>query len=147
MDDIDRKIIRELQYGFPVTASPFAQVATRLGLEEQALLERIKALRDDNTLTRFGPMYQIERLGGAFSLAAMKVAQDQFDDIAAIVNALPEIAHNYERNHELNMWFVIATESPEAVGQVVARIEQLTGGKVYNMPKLEEYYVGLFFDL
>ncbi|MCP5160795.1 MAG: AsnC family transcriptional regulator [Hahellaceae bacterium] len=147
MDEIDRTIIRELQYGFPITDSPFAEVASRLGLSEAELLDRITRLREDNTLTRFGPMYQIERLGGAFSLAAMSVPAEAFDQIAEIVNQLPEIAHNYERNHELNMWFVIATESVEGVSEVVDKLEQLTGYKVFNMPKLEEYYVGLFFDL
>ncbi|MEA2094301.1 MAG: Lrp/AsnC family transcriptional regulator, partial [Pseudomonadota bacterium] len=59
------------------------------------------------------------------------------------VNAFPEVAHNYARNHALNMWFVVATEQPEQVGAVIAAIEAETDCKVYNMPKQEEFYVGL----
>ena len=55
----------------------------------------------------------------------------------------PEVAHNYARDHELNMWFVIATEQPERAAEVIAAIEQETGCKVYDMPKQEEFYIGL----
>ena len=61
------------------------------------------------------------------------------------MNAYPEVAHNYARDHRLNMWFVVATELPEQAGAVIASIEQNTGCKVYDMPKLEEFYIGLKF--
>ena len=89
----------------------------------------------------------LEKLGGSFSLAAMKVPEPRFDEVAALVNAQEEIAHNYRREHDFNMWFVIATEYPEQIEEVIERIEQSTGIKVYNMPKQEEYYVGLRFEL
>jgi hypothetical protein len=59
------------------------------------------------------------------------------------VNAFPEVAHNYARNHTLNMWFVLATEKPEQVVTVIHEIERRTGLTVFNMPKINEYYVGL----
>ena len=59
---------------------------------------------------------------------------------------LPEVAHNYEREHAFNMWFVLATETPERIHEVIAAIERATGYKVYNLPKLEEFYVGLRFE-
>jgi hypothetical protein len=92
-------------------------------------------------------MYHAERLGGALTLAAMKIPAADFERVAAIVNALPEVAHNYAREHELNMWFVLATETPERIGEVIGMIERMTSYKVYNMPKLEEFYVGLRFTV
>ncbi|MEX2488818.1 MAG: Lrp/AsnC family transcriptional regulator, partial [Pseudomonadales bacterium] len=80
-------------------------------------------------------------------LAALKVPPERFDDVAEIVNSFPEVAHNYERNHDLNMWFVLATETLEEIGATIVRIERKTGLKVYNMPKEEEFYVGLRFHL
>lgn len=147
MDAIDRAIINQLQAGFPVCARPFAAAATELGLTEDELITRVDVLLTDNTLSRFGPMFNAERLGGAVTLAAMEVPAHDFERVAAIVNALPEVAHNYEREHRLNMWFVLATERPPRVDEVIAEIEHATGYPVYNMPKLEEFYIGLQLEV
>jgi len=143
MDAIDKKIINYLQGGFPVCDSPYLEVAEQLGLTEQALINRIKCLLDTGLLSRFGPLYHAEEMGGALTLAAVKAPQQQFDQIAEIINAFPEVAHNYQRSHELNMWFVIATDLTERLTEVIQEIEQKTGLSVYNMPKIKEYFVGL----
>jgi DNA-binding Lrp family transcriptional regulator len=143
MDEIDRKIINTLQNGFPVCAAPYQQAAEQLGLTEQELIARLKALLDSGTLTRFGPLYNAEQMGGALTLAALKAPPDRFDEIAGIINSFPEVAHNYARDHALNMWFVLATEMPEELLQTITDIEQQTGLTVYNLPKIKEYFVHL----
>ena len=146
MDAVDRTIINQLQGGFPVTEHPFADVATTLGLSENDLISRIDNLLAQGTLTRFGPMYHAERLGGALTLAAMKIPPAEFDRVTEIVNSFPEVAHNYARDHAFNMWFVLATETPVEIERVIARIERETGHVVHNMPKIEEFFVGLRFE-
>ncbi|KPK19347.1 MAG: protein nirG [Betaproteobacteria bacterium SG8_41] len=143
MDELDRAVINALQGDFPVSERPFLDAAARLGISEHELIERIRRLLDQRVLTRFGPLWQVERLGGAYALAAMKVPQAEFERVAEKVNALPEVAHNYEREHAFNMWFVLATETPEGLEDAAARIERETGHRVYLMPKAEEYFVGL----
>ncbi|MDO9169269.1 MAG: AsnC family transcriptional regulator [Methylobacter sp.] len=143
MDDIDKKIINALQDGFPICDAPYRRVAMQLELTEQELINRLKALLDNGTLTRFGPLYNAEQMGGALTLAAVKAPKERFDEISDIINAFPEVAHNYARNHELNMWFVIATETPEQIQKTINAIEQQTGLTVYNMPKNQEYFVNL----
>ena len=145
MDATDRAIVNALQDGFPVCARPYAEAAARLGLSEDDLLARLQRLLADGVLSRFGPMYHAERLGGALTLAAMSVPAADFDRVTARVNAFPEVAHNYAREHELNMWFVLATETRERIDEVIAEIEEATGYRVHNLPKLEEFYVGLRF--
>ncbi|HEY5682228.1 MAG TPA: AsnC family transcriptional regulator [Sulfuricaulis sp.] len=146
MDAIDRAIINNLQGGFPLSERPYAEAAARLGLDEDELIRRLDTLLEQGTLTRFGPLYHAERLGGALTLAAMKLPDDDFERVAEIVNGFAEVAHNYAREHEFNMWFVLATERPERIGEVISEIEKATGHKVYNMPKLEEFFVGLRFE-
>jgi DNA-binding Lrp family transcriptional regulator len=141
MDALDRRIINHLQGGFPVTELPFAAAAAALGLSEATLIERIDRLLKDGVLTRFGPMFNADRLGGATTLAAMAVPAADFERIAAIVNGFGEVAHNYAREHALNMWFVIATETAQRITEVIAAIEAETGLKVYNMPKIAEFFV------
>ncbi|WP_333873646.1 Lrp/AsnC family transcriptional regulator [Methylobacter sp.] len=143
MDEIDKQIINALQDGFPICDAPYRQVASHLGLTEQNLIIRLKALLDNGTLTRFGPLYNAEQMGGALTLAAVKAPIERFDEITEIINSFPEVAHNYARNHELNMWFVLATQTPEQIQQTINEIEQQTGLTVYNMPKNKEYFVSL----
>ena len=143
MDDIDRAIINYLQHGFPICDSPYKQVSEELGLSESELIKRLENFLSDGVLSRFGPMYHAEAMGGALTLAALQVPEQQFDEIVDIVNAFPEVAHNYARNHTLNMWFVIATETPERIVDVIQAIEDNTGLPVFNLPKLKEYFVEL----
>lgn len=145
MDDIDRNIINNLQGDFPITEHPYAQIAEQFGITEAELLQRLSDLLEQGILTRFGPMYHAERLGGGLTLAALSVPEADFERIAAQINALPEVAHNYARKHELNMWFVLATEQAERIDEVIKEIETQTGLPVYNMPKQAEYYLGLKF--
>ena len=147
MDALDRRIINELQGGFPVCEQPYREVAVRLGSSESELITRIGCMLDDGLLTRFGPMFHAEHMGGALSLCAMRVPPERFDAVANTVNALPEVAHNYQRDHEMNMWFVLATETPESLQAAIDTIETETGLKVFNLPKLEEFYVGLHFEV
>ncbi|MGZ0078371.1 Lrp/AsnC family transcriptional regulator [Methylomonas sp. YC3] len=143
MDAIDKAIINRLQQGFPICAAPYQRVAEELGLVEAELLSRLQKMLAEGVLSRFGPMYHAEQMGGALTLAALKVPEARFDEVTEIVNSFPEVAHNYARNHPLNMWFVLATEQPEQVAKVIAEIERRTGLPVFNMPKISEYYVGL----
>ena len=143
MDNIDRDIINTLQDGFPICTSPYKQVAQGLNISEHELINRLEKLLETGILSRFGPMFHAEQMGGALSLAAIKVPEKDFDTITETVNAFPEVAHNYAREHTLNMWFVLATETPEQIHQVIGKIETQTGLKVYNMPKIREYFVGL----
>jgi DNA-binding Lrp family transcriptional regulator len=143
MDDIDRRIVDTLQDDFPVCERPFAVAAARIGIDEDELIARVDRLLADGTLTRFGPLFDAEKLGGAFTLAAMQVPEPEFERVAATVNAFPEVAHNYRREHALNMWFVLATEDPDMTGDVIARIERATGLPVLAFPKEREYFVEL----
>jgi DNA-binding Lrp family transcriptional regulator len=141
LDSVDRRIIDQLQGGFPLVERPYAEAAAGLGITEDDLLARLQHLLDDKVLTRFGPMFQIERMGGAFVLAALAAPEARYDAVAAQVNALPQVAHNYRREHALNMWFVLATETPDGIGEAIARIERETGLPVYAFPKEREYFV------
>lgn len=143
MDDIDRRLVNALQGGFPIHERPYAEVAARLGLGEAEVIRRLAAMREAGVLSRFGPMYDAERLGGAVSLCAMAVPDERFEEVAGIVNGFPEVAHNYARAHALNMWFVLAVERPELIEATIARIEAATGLEVLNLPKLDEYFLEL----
>lgn len=142
LSDIDRKIINRLQEGFPICPRPFQSVADELGIPEDELLQRLQKLKDAGSITRFGPFYDAAAMGGAFCLCAMEVSPEKFEEVVTKVNSFPEVAHNYERCHRLNMWFVLATETKEEIEQVAASLERETGLRVHRFPKLKEFFIG-----
>lgn len=143
LDATDRILINSLQSGFPLAERPFAEIADRFQVDEATLIERIRSLKDRGYITRLGPLYDIERLGGRYSLAALAVPADRWDEVVAYVNEMPEIAHNYAREHQYNMWFVIAVADPTDTNRVIERIETATGLEALVLPKIREYFIGL----
>ncbi|HQO28057.1 MAG TPA: AsnC family transcriptional regulator [Accumulibacter sp.] len=150
IDEIDRRIIDRLQGGFPLCERPYAAVAATLGIDEAELLQRLQTLLANGRLTRFGPMFQVERMGGAFVLAALRVPEDDWARVVDAVNAFPEVAHNYRREsgrsdgaggQPFNMWFVLATETASGIDEAIRRIEAACGLPVYAFPKRKEYFV------
>ena len=141
LGEVDREIIDKLQGDFPLCEYPYAAAAESLGITENELLTRLKCLLDDKVLTRFGPMVQIERMGGSFVLAALKVPEARYAEVTMLVDALPQVAHNYRREHALNMWFVLATETGPGIAEAIDSIERDTGLTVYAFPKEKEYFV------
>lgn len=152
----DVRLIGFLHGGFPLSDRPFAEVAAQLGCSEDAVIERLQRLLSHGDLTRFGPLFQIERAGGRFILAAMAVPAGRFDAVAAQLNAMSEVAHNYRRESAhpdrpgataLNMWFVLAVELAEQIEPVIHRIEAATALPVYAFPKEREFFVELKLPL
>lgn len=147
LDLTDKKIINALQKGLPITSRPFESLAKELNITSKEIVDRVSRLKENSYMSRFGPLYNIEVFGGVFLLAAMDIPEDQFDKITEVVNSFPEVAHNYKRNHQLNMWFVLAVEKKSDLQPVCSKIEEATGFRVFQMPKLKEFYVNLFFDV
>jgi len=147
LSKLQRDFINHYQGNFPLKPRPFKLIAGQLDSTEDALIEAVKTLKDENILTRFGPLYDAAKLGGSLTLAAMAVPEERYDSVAEMVNSFSEVAHNYRREHELNMWFVLATETAKEIQQVLHSIEHANRLKVYNFPKTNEFYIGLWLNL
>ncbi|WP_188975875.1 siroheme decarboxylase subunit beta [Halocalculus aciditolerans] len=147
LDDRDRAIVNAFQGGFPVVRWPFGAAADTLrnrgvDVDPDELLERIARLDEEGVLSRFGPLVNAEEIGGHATLVAMHAPEDEFEEIAELVNAHHEVAHNYEREHPyLNMWFVVSVADADRVEEVLAEIEAETGQETYNLPKQQEFRV------
>jgi|SRR5690554_772651 len=147
LSSVEKALINRLQHGLPLVRHPYAAVADELDLSELQVLETVKKLLAEGVLTRFGPMFHAGELGGGLTLAAMCIPEVDFERVTQQVNSFDEVAHNYRREHELNMWFVLATETVGAIQNTIKAIEQATGYPVYNMPKEQEFHVHLHFPV
>lgn len=143
IDETDRRIVNALQEGFPLTPRPFATKAAELGLAEEDLIARVARLRETGVVTRFGPFLNAENIGGGFCLCAMATPAEKWEATVAFVNAQREVAHNYRREHRLNMWFVLAVEDRAEIEAVARRIEAATGIDVLLFPKEREYFLDM----
>jgi len=147
LDALDKQLLNLLQKGMPVCEQPYLEIAAQLNSDEQTILTKLQAMLENGVLSRFGPMFDAACLGGAFTLAAIEVPEQRFDEVTDIVNSFEQVAHNYQREHRLNMWFVIGTENADEIGKVITQIEQKSGLAVVNMPKEHEFFVGLYLPV
>jgi DNA-binding Lrp family transcriptional regulator len=138
-----KKLLAQLENGIEPCERPFLNIALQLNTSEQAIVDQINEWLGDGTLSRFGPMYNAEKMGGTFVLVALKVPTERFEEVCAIVNSFPEVAHNYEREHRYNMWFVLGTKSKKEVDLVIQEIEKKTQLKTLLLPKIQEFFLEL----
>ncbi|WP_423999627.1 Lrp/AsnC family transcriptional regulator [Haloarcula salina] len=150
---VDRAVLNAFQGGFPVTERPFEPAAAALAdhgidIDADELLDRVQRLDEAGVLTRFGALINAEEIGGTATLVATHAPVDSYDEHADLINAHPEVAHNYEREHpHLNMWFVLSVADEDRVEEVLAEIEAETGEATYNLPKQQEFHVGAKFPV
>lgn len=144
---LEREFINQFQGNFPLQSRPFLIISKRLDCTENKLIDITERLIAKKIITRFGPLYDAVKLGGGLTLAALCVPEHRYREVTEIVNACPEVAHNYRREHKLNMWFVLATEKPEQINTMLHSIEYMTRLPVFDFPKQHEFYVGLWLHL
>jgi DNA-binding Lrp family transcriptional regulator len=142
----EKLLLNLLQEGIPVTDEPYREIAFQTGFTEEEILNLVERWLKDGTLSRFGPMYNVEKFGGEFTLVAMQVPGERFTEVNDLINSFTEVAHNYEREHQLNMWFVLATDETEQTVLILKQIEEKTGLKTFSLPKQEEFYLNLRFQ-
>lgn len=145
-DELQRRLLNDYQQDLPLSSTPFADIAADLGVSEQQVIDNLKQLRQAGAISRVGPVFRTHSIG-ASTLAAMSVAPEHLEAVATIVSGFDEVNHNYEREHELNLWFVATAQDEAHLTQTLQRIEQQTGHEVLALPMLEDYHIDLGFEL
>ena len=143
---LEQRLLNEFQQGMPLTANPYADIARQLGVYETTVLETLQRLQTEGVVSRIGAVFRPNRIG-ASTLAAIAVPTAELEKVAAIVNDFVEVNHNYEREHRINLWFVVVAEDEERLQAVLAEIEERCGYPVLDLPLLNEYFIDLGFDL
>ncbi len=144
LDAIDRRLIEAYQRDLPLCPEPYAAMGEALGVSEAVVLDRLHHLQERGVLSRVGAVIAPHRAGWS-TLAAMAVPEERLDAVATLVNACPEVNHNYAREHRLNLWFVVTAASREAVADVLADIAERSGIGVLDLPLERAYGIDLGF--
>lgn len=145
-DDIDEVLLDGYQSGFPIVERPFETVAHDTSYTPTELLDRVRTHADSGLVRRIGPVLDPSVIG-ASTLAALRVHEQGFAAVAEVVNEYPEVSHNYRRDNEWNMWFVVTASSSERLDEVLTDIERRTGYEPLSLPKLRQYCLDLQFPI
>lgn len=146
LDDIDRRLVDDWQRDFPISPEPFAEIAATLDVDEAETLARLRRLQSSGALSRVGAVVRPNTVG-ASTLAALAVAPERLEQVAAAVVAEPGVNHAYEREHDFNLWFVVTAPDAAGVDAAIARIETRTGERVLVLPMLRDFHIDLGFRL
>lgn len=143
---IHQQLLNDFQRDFPLSPTPYADIAHQLGVTEDEVLTALRELVDNQSISRIGAIVPPNSIGVSL-LAAMAVPADKLEEIAEWVSSLPEVNHNYEREHRFNLWFVVNASHDGHMDHVLAYIEQQTGLRILRLPLLEEFHIDLGFPL
>lgn len=141
---LERALVDGWQRGFPLSPTPWDDIAAALGTDAAAILAAVERLSAQGVLSRVGPVIRPRRVG-ASTLAALAVPPDRMADVAAVVSAHASVNHNYERDHAWNLWFVVTAADAAAVADVLDDIRARTGLAPLDLPLEEEYHIDLGF--
>lgn len=146
LDTLDRRLIDSYQRGLPVTARPFHRMAEQLGVSEAEVITRLERLQVAGVLSRIGPVFE-HSLAGASLLAAVAVPDAERDAFAELINAAPGVNHNYLREHDYNLWFVMTAPDETTLEARLDALEETLGHMILRLPMLEGFHIDLSFPI
>ncbi|MBZ0334734.1 AsnC family transcriptional regulator [Marinobacter sp. AL4B] len=146
LDTVDKQLIDHYQRNLPVCERPYLEMADRLGISENEVISRLSALQGYQVLSRVGPVFEHSRAGASL-LAAVAAAPTEMDAIAARINETPGVNHNYAREHQFNLWFVMTAPDERTLDERLDELEQRLKLPILRLPMVEGYHIDLGFDI
>jgi len=148
MDDLDKDLLNEIQWSFPLVKQPYHELARKFVVSPKEIMDRLAKLKQDGIVRQLSAIFDTRKLGYKSSLVAMKIDSDKLVDVANIINRHPGVSHNYERNHDFNLWFTIATPPGINVKTEVDKISRLPGVQATRMlPTIQMFKIGVKLDM
>lgn len=148
LDAIDRRLLNLLQSDFPLVTRPFVALGERLGISEEEVLSRARALRQSGVLRHLSAIFDVYRVGYRSTLVAFSVPQERLEEAAAVVSAHPGVSHNYGREHDYNLWFVLAVPRSRDLEAEVAELARRAGARKHHiLPALKLYKIDVELDV
>ena len=151
LTQLEKQLLNDYQQGMPLVSEPYSEIAREINIKgfavtEQEIINCLSSLKERGMISRVGPVFQPKSIGSS-TLAAIAVPHDRMEEVAGIVSSFSQVNHNYEREHQFNLWFVVTALSQDEVEQVLKEIEQKTGLSVMNLPMEQDYHIDLGFPL
>lgn len=146
ISSLAKQLLNNFQQDFPLSPTPYLDIAKQLGVTEEEVLNTFTQLAADDFISRIGPVIQPNHIGHS-TLVAMDIPTGELSTVADIISRFPEVNHNYAREHRFNLWFVLIATDQQHLQSVLANIELQTGFQTMQLPLLQDYYINLGFQL
>jgi len=148
LDAVDKTILNRIQSDFPIDPRPYQTIARDLGLQEAQVLDRVRALKAAGVIRRIGGNLVPRRVGFVSTLCAARVPAEKIDAFARVVNRYPGVTHNYQRDHDFNVWFTFIALSRDEIRRNLIQIEKETGvAPILNLPASHVFKIRAEFDI
>lgn len=146
MADLSARLLELAQQGLPLVSRPYLALAEQLGTTEETVIDTLADLQEQGLIRELSAFFDPKRMGYRSTLACMTVPAERVDEVTAILDDLPEVTHNYLREHQFNMWFAVIAPSEEEIARLLAEIEQRTGcGPIHNLPAEKMFKIRVAF--
>ena len=151
LTSLEKCLLNDYQQGIPLVSEPYAEMAKELRakgfiVNSTEIIDCLSGLKEKGLISRVGPVFRAKTVGGS-TLAALAVPEERMEEVAQIVSSFSEVNHNYEREHQYNLWFVVTAATQNDVLLVLDQIERQTNLKVLNLPMENDYHINLGFPL
>ena len=148
MDDLDKQILNEIQWTFPLVSQPFHEIAKKFNVTPDVVKERLQNLKKSGILRQLSAIFDTRRLGYKSSLVAMEIEPDKLEFVANQINRHPGVSHNYERNHQFNLWFTLATPPGSDLKTEVDKFKKIPGIlKIRMLPTIKLFKIGVKLEM
>jgi DNA-binding Lrp family transcriptional regulator len=147
-DQTNKNILNRIQADFPIHPRPYKILAEELGLSENQLIDEIKQMKQKMIIRRIGGNFSPDRLGFYSTLCAARVDADKIELFAATVNMFNGVTHNYQRDHQYNIWFTFIAPSIQEIERNLDIISQKTGvTEILNLPATHVFKIAANFKV
>ncbi len=148
LDQTERVLVNLMQTDFPLEREPFAVLGEKLELSELEVLRRTQELREKKIIRILGPVFNSRSIGYQSTLVAMRMAEGRIEHAASIISQHPGVGHNYQRDHQYNLWFTLAIRGTDDLKKTLNEFEkQIRPESMFELPATKLFKIRLFFDL
>lgn len=146
VSSLQRHLLNDFQQDFPLSPTPFRDIAETIGVAEEDVLQAYQSLSAQGLISRIGPVIAPNSIGSS-ALVAMAVPEHDLQRVADLVTAYPQVNHNYQRQNRFNLWFVAVADDADQLAGLLADIEARSSYAVMVLPMLADYFINLGFEL
>jgi DNA-binding Lrp family transcriptional regulator len=151
LDNTDKQLLQLLQEDFPIVEYPWKELSVKLGISEKQVITRIENLYATGAIRKIGPIVDSSKVGyTSATLVALRVPENQIDNAASVINQYSNISHNYEREHEYNVWFTLVAKNTQELIHTLNEILQKIGlsqNDALNLPTVKRFKINVNFNL
>ncbi|TLX96322.1 MAG: Lrp/AsnC family transcriptional regulator [Thaumarchaeota archaeon] len=148
MDKLDKEILNEIQWTFPLVLRPYSEIAKKFHISDEEIMQRLRMLKEKGIIRQLSAIFDTRKLGYKSALVAMAIEPEKLERVANQINRHPGVSHNYERNHEYNLWFTLAVPPGSDLKSEIDKFSKLSGiKKTRLLPTIKLFKIGVKLEM